>query len=452
MRRMLLLLIMFSSFSLHAAAYKVENIPGPQGATLEVGGIAFTPNGTLMVTTRWGEIWALKDNRWSLFATGLHEPLGLVAASDSELFVLQRPELTRVKDTDNDGPADVFECLSAAWYMNGMETEYSFGLVRDKDGNFWGALAPDWDSSPKALYRSWSFRVTPKGEFTPWSSGLRNANGLVISPEGELFATDNQGEWVGTSPLHHIRRGDFHGFAFDITKYEPFKNMKMDPAELNKIRKPPAILFPYDNIARSPSQPVFDLTGGKFGPFEGQIFISDQLMPTFMRVALEKVDGEYQGACFPFLENKVARGGNRLAFAPDGSLYVGQTVRGWLGSGNEGLQRISWNGPAVNEIHSISLTPTGFEFTMTQPVDRARATNKQNYNVKTFRYLYHATYGSPEVDIAGVEVKEIKVSEDGKKISLTLPEIKTGRIYEFKTDLGLDYRRAYYTVNKLRKP
>jgi len=61
---------------------------------------------------------------------------------------------------------------------------------------------------------------------------------------------------------------------------------------------------------------------------------------------------------------------NRLAFGPDGSLYVGQTNRGWgsLGGKAQGLQRLSFTGQAATEVHDVKLTKSGFDFTFTKPL------------------------------------------------------------------------------------
>ena len=64
--------------------------------------------------------------------------------------------------------------------------------------------------------------------------------------------------------------------------------------------EPPAVLLPYKKMGQSASGIACDTTGGKFGPFQGQLFVGDQTFSTVMRVALEKVKGHYQGACFPF--------------------------------------------------------------------------------------------------------------------------------------------------------
>src|SRR5439155_18862281 len=97
---------------------------------------------------------------------------------------------------------------------------------------------------------------------------------------------------------------------------------------------PPVVWFPYGRMGQSISEPVWDTTGGKFGPFTGQMLVGDQNKSNVMRVYLEKVNGRFQGACFPF-RSGFESGVNRLAFGPDGSLYVGMTNRGWGSSGGQ---------------------------------------------------------------------------------------------------------------------
>src|SRR6188768_1705142 len=65
--------------------YKMITIPVPQGMVLEAGALQWMPSGQLAVSTRLGNIY-LVDNaldnpprnvKFNLFASGLHEVLGL---------------------------------------------------------------------------------------------------------------------------------------------------------------------------------------------------------------------------------------------------------------------------------------------------------------------------------------------------------------------------------------
>src|SRR5437870_9947199 len=138
--------------------------------------------------------------------------------------------------------------------------------------------------------------------------------------------------------------------------------------------EPPAVYFPYGKMGQSASGIACDSTGGKFGPFTGQLFVGDQTHSTVMRVFLEKVNGRYQGACFMFKQG-FDSGNLALEFGPDGSLVVYGTDRGWGARGGKpfALQRLVWTGAPPFEIHEMRAKPDGFDLTFTEPVDVATA-------------------------------------------------------------------------------
>src|SRR5690606_10054746 len=122
-------------------------------------------------------------------------------------------------------------------------------------------------------------------------------------------------------------------------------------------------------------------------PFENQLFVGDQTTASIARVFLEKVDGEYQGACFPFRLGFQC-GVNRMCWGDDGSMFVGMTNRGWgsLGTKPYGLQRLVWTGKVPFEIHEMRARPDGFELTFTRPVDPAIARDPASYSMTSYTY------------------------------------------------------------------
>src|SRR5690606_1511395 len=60
-------------------------------------------------------------------------------------------------------------------------------------------------------YEGWVLKVSPEGRLIPVASGFRAAAGIGLSPEGEIFATDQQGDYVATSTLIHVQSGRFYG-------------------------------------------------------------------------------------------------------------------------------------------------------------------------------------------------------------------------------------------------
>lgn len=122
--------------------YQIETIATPPGLAAETGGIAFMPDGRLVACFHRGEVYTydVAKKTWKLFAEGLHDPLGVVALSNTEIAVMQRPELTRIRDTDGDGVADEYSTITDDFGMTGNYHEFAFGPVLDKDGNFLIAL------------------------------------------------------------------------------------------------------------------------------------------------------------------------------------------------------------------------------------------------------------------------------------------------------------------------
>src|SRR5437773_12555761 len=88
-----------------ARHYRIVTLPLPAEVVLEVGGLAVRPDGKLLACTRRGEVWLITNPnaedatqiQYKLFATGLHEALGLLV-DGKDVFVVQRPALTKLVD------------------------------------------------------------------------------------------------------------------------------------------------------------------------------------------------------------------------------------------------------------------------------------------------------------------------------------------------------------------
>jgi cytochrome c551/c552 len=176
-----------------------------------------------------------------------------------------------------------------------------------------------------------------------------------------------------------------------------------------------------------------------------------------MRMSLEKVNGKYQGACYPFREG-FQSGTVRARWGNDGSIFVGMTSRGWGSTGKDlyGLQRLVWNGRLPFEMKTISARPDGFEIEFTQPVDAKTASNASSYELKSFTYKYHHNYGSPIINQEKTPLKGIIVSADRKKVRLVIDNLRKGYIHEVRPSGILNeegqpllHEVGYYTLNNI---
>lgn len=445
-----------------AKHYRLLSIIEPQDIVLEVGGMDIMPDGRPIITTRRGEVWIIEgaydvppfDAKFKRFAFGLHEPLG-AAWRDGALYVVQRGELTRLIDTDGDDQADRFETVSSQWGVSGNYHEFAFGPKYDGQGRTWVTLNLGFCGSlgkSIAPWRGWAMIVNDDGSLVPVCGGMRSPCGLGANAAGDMFYTDNQGDWVGTNKLSHLDFGGWHGHPGGDRWYE---QTEFDAPRGEQDFKPPAVWFPYGRMGQSASDILLDTTDGKFGPFTNQLFIGDQTNATLMRVFLERIDGVYQGACFPF-RSGLDCGVTRMCFGKDGSMFVGMTNRGWgsLGRRPWGVQRVVYTGVMPFEIHEMRAKPDGFVLTFTKPVDPVTAGNPANYAMESFTYQRHEEYGSPEIDRQSLSISTADVATDGVSVRLRIDGLRTGYVHELAlSDVqsaegdALLHRKAYYTLN-----
>lgn len=438
--------------------YRVETIATPKGLSTECGGLAFMPDGRLVACFHRGEVYTYDPAKktWKLFAAGLHDPLGVVALSDRQIVVMQRPELTRLTDNDGDGVADQFDTITDAFGMTGNYHEFAFGPLLAKDGSMFVSLnvasngagirsevrgrltdlsGPDSRMYSAVPYRGWVVRIAPDGTLTPWAAGFRSPNGLGFDADENLFVPDNQGDWIGSSPLYLVEKGKFYGHPASLAWKDGVTTppAKLPVTELAAMKTPAAIVFPHNLMANSPTQPLLITTGGKFGPFEGQMIIGEMNRARLIRVMFDKVAGQLQGACVPLLDNGgLLKGNNRLAFAKDGSLWAGQTDHGW--AGDKGLQRITFTGKIPLDVLAMKLTKKGFDLTFTRPLDAAGASSPTAYKLSRYYYEYHSAYGSKQYDLQAITVNGATLSKDRRTVSLELPELTAWRVYELHLD------------------
>lgn len=467
--------------------YSISRIKGPQPKKpflFEPTGFSFAADGTAFVSTRTGSIWRYSDRRWNLFADGLQETQGVrVAENGRDVYTMQKPELTLLEDSDSDGVADVYRSAANGFRYTGQYHEFAYGPVINSAGEmfFSTGLSSSGNHEAKASatgqmssalgYRGWMMKVDTDGQLSPFACGFRSPAGIGMNAKDEIFITDNQGDWVASSFLGHVESGDFLGHPATLWDRDEYgitprvldyatvdarvaKVPELDEAKFRRQRKRPAAWLIHGDLTNSPGNPSFCPPQG-FGPFEGQAFIADISHRAIVRVALEKVNGQYQGAAIPFIR-PLASASFSTCFDPAGRLWVGSVGRGWT-TGDPMIEVISFDKEKPPfEMQRIELTASGFDIHFTQPIGDAEIVNDQ-LNIKRFHYLYWAEYGSDRQDNQSVPIQQIRVSLDRQTLSINIPLMKD-KIYEIdlgqiQSASGLELKNnfAYYTLNELLK-
>lgn len=465
--------------------------PAPDGLPLEISGMEMLDDHRIAVAIRKGEVWFLDgvyedppvNVTYHRFASALHEPLGLLRKDDS-FYTVQRSEMTRLRDIDGDEVADEYLTAAKGWGLTGHYHEYAYGPKTDGQGNLWLTLniglglkgdelkrtifEPSLNLR-QAKWRGWGMKVTPDGQLQPVCAGMRSPSGLGANSAGDMFYTDQQGNWVPTNSLHHMRTGAFFHHA------EALASMNQPGSTIHGVRnvpngvpypdalrqfpqlKPPAVWLPYRKMGQSATDIMLDASDGQFGPFSGQLFVGEFTQAGINRVFLEKVNGEYQGACFPF-RSECASAVLRLLQGVDGSVFVGLTNRGWssLGTASYGLQRLVWTGKTPFEIRTMQAMPDGFLLNFTKPVDPKSAAALTSWKMNSYTYLYQSSYGSDEIQNQNLNIVAADVSEDRMSVRLKVNGLRPLFVHELNApDLRsadgepLLHSLACYTLNQI---
>ncbi len=477
-----------------AAAYTIGKLIMPGGIAPEIGGLDALPDGRIAACFHHGQvaIYNPKDKAWKTFAEGLHEPLGILVENERSLLVMQRPELTRLRDTDGDGVCDSYETLWDGFGISGNYHEFAFGPVRAPDGKVFISLNlasqgdtifkevrgqfsdigvpreqfyADWKKVGKDVgrmysrvpYRGWVVQVDPAtGKAEPWASGFRSPNGIGFDTAGNLLVDDNQGDWRGTSELFVVKKGGFYGHPASLAwrpDWDGRVPLQVPVDDLEKLRTPAAVWFPHGHFANSPTQIVRIPQTKAWGPYAGHILVGEMNSPKILRVLTEEVDGTWQGAAVNWIESEtLKRGAHRLLFAND-VLYVGRIHLSWVGS--EGIGTITPTGRTPFDVLDMKITPKGFRFTFTEPLDETSG-GAELWAGEHYTYRYHREYGSPQIAKEETEVAKVTLSEDRRTAEIELSAWALNHVYEFrldklKSDSGsaLLNRRIAYTVRKV---
>ncbi len=462
--------------------YTVDTVSIPKSVDPQVGGLALLPDGRVVACFHRGEvkIYDPKTKKWSLFAEGLHEPLGVHVDKAGGILVIQRPEITRLHDTDKDGTADFYEAITTDWGMSGNYHEFSFGIVEDSKGNFYVSLGTAsngsgvreeirgaWNnvgglSHARLLYdntnpkESWRVKKAgiprmyarvpyrgcilkikpgnPKAEV--YATGFRTPNGLYMDKEDRLWVADNQGDWVGACNLFRVESGEFHGHVASLLW--DTKNPVVDQipaeipiAELDKRRVKEVCFFPQSICANSVSQIVpVDPSFVPTQNTDAMMFLGDVYSTNrFLGFYKDEVNGSVQGAaCHVFKNSSVGGGNNRLLYSADGtSMYLGKTHLSW--AGREGMKKVSFTGKPYLMVEKVNLTPNGFTFTFNTTIEKIG--QPKDYVIQSYYLKYFSKYGSPLIDKQKEAVSLIKAEGNILTIELSEP-IKKGFVYDMK--------------------
>ena len=129
----------------------------------------------------------------------------------------------------------------AGWNVSGSYHGYAYGPKRDGLGQLWVTLNVDMGdhADNKAPWRGWGGVLGQDGKFIPMAAGMRSPCGLGTNLAGDMFCVDQQGTWIPTTPIYHLRKGAFflnpEGIASQARPDSPLKLSAPVPSKVRIV-------------------------------------------------------------------------------------------------------------------------------------------------------------------------------------------------------------------------
>jgi len=402
-----------------ALPYAIDTLPlphdNPWKALLFPSGIGFFPDGRIAFSTLHGDVWVGKPDgpelatiTWRRHASGLHQPLGLMVI-DGLVHVMGRDQLTALHDLDGDGEADFYQRISAAHQTSSGGHDYVTGLQRDSQGRWY------FVSGNQGLCR-----ISADGQqLEVLATGLRNPNGLAISPDGTTILTNVQeGDWTPASAICEAIPGGHFGAGGPR------------PGPLGYL--PPLLYLPRGADNSCGGQAHID--SSSWGPVKDSWIHLSAGYGTHFLMLRDSVDGQPQAAALA-LPGEFLSGALRARFSPvDGQLYVA-AAQGWgnYGTSDGALHRVRFTGQDQPYPYPIAweARDNGVLLRFADPIPEALA-DPATWFAQAWNYIYGPAYGSPEMspsqpDTPGhdpITITSAHRLEQGRTLFLEMPQLQ----------------------------
>jgi len=420
----------------------------PFGALFFCTGLDHLPDGRVAVCTCHGDVWLVTVSEkagtcsWQRYATGLYHALGLKVI-DGKVVVLERGQLTRLHDLNNDGEADFYECVNNDWHTGGGEHSYDTCLETDPQGNFYFFKTGDTDTPTGGCL----MKVSKDGSKSEvFATGFRHPIGMGMSDTGILTGADQEGNWMPATRIDEYKRGGFYG---DMRAH----HRKDAP----KIYDPPLCWLP---------RQVDNSAGGQvwvpektFGPLAGlPLHFSYGRCKPFVLLRQECDDGVQrvtQGGVAD-LGLKFLSGVCRGRFGADGYLYV-CGLNGWQTAAQADgcVQRVRMTGKPLDIPVKMAVVGNTIRLAFSRPLNAESVTVTQNYKAAWWNYRWSGDYGSKRWKVSDpnaegqddLTAKSAKLLDDGKTVEVRFDKLQPVMQMQFGYNLlATDGRKVVGSV------
>ncbi len=417
--------------SANTDAYVVDDVAvpleNPWRRNVRLSDIQFLSDGTGVVITLDGDVWLVRGlaagsggARWKRFASGLHEPLSLAIRED-RIYAFDRNGVWRLVDEDADGEADRHELFSNAFAQTADTREFPSTIRLGPGGEFVIAKGGQ-EAATIGKHNGSVLRISADGRrAVVLGHGLRQPEIGVHPLTGLVTASDQQGHYIPSTPLHIVRDGQFYGFLSDILPKEVY------PAPIAA----PLTWIPHNVNASGMSQ-VW-LLDARMGPLDNGLVHIGYNRPELFRVLLDLDRPMPQAAVVSLTSAFDIPPLNGSVNPADGQLYIaGFQIIGWGTTATKlaGLARVRYTGGPVTVPRQITPMREGVLLRFDVPLDREAAGDAANFAVASWQYKRTFRYGSPQFKADGTTgidrlvPSRAYVSADGRGVFVAVPDMR----------------------------
>lgn len=423
-------------------AYVLDDIPlpvaNPWKRNVRLVDIAFlNDQGDAAGVTFDGDVWLisglkgdLENVTWKRFASGLHEPMSIVARKD-ELFVFDRSGIWKLVDTNNDRECDRYEMFCNLFAQTAETREFPNSMKLGPDGSLYISKGGQ-EGTTFGKHNGTVIKVAPDGKkFEVIGYGLRQPFIGVHPKTGLVTASDQQGNYVPSTPIHIIEKNQFYGHVPTIAPKEVY------PAPITE----PLTWIPHP-VNPSGATQVW-LTDAKLGPINDEMIHVGYNRPELFRVMMNTRFKRPQAAVMSFERDLDFGPLNAHVNPADGQLYVvGFQVWGTTAKKLSGLVRLRYTDKPRVLLKEVTPTDKGLLLRFNTKLDEKLATDPASYSAERWNYKRTAEYGSPHLKLDGSTGQEwltassAYLSKDGMSVLVGFPDMKAG-VHQMRIGWGL---------------
>ena len=428
--------------------------PNPWQRKVRSSAMAFDNRGWMWVTTFDGDLWlaqpmdeASRGMQWRRVAAGLHEPMS-VCLKEGEPYIYTRNGIICLKDRDGDGDYEEQENFCNRFTQTAETREFAMAMVLADDGNFYLAKSGQ-QLTYQGVDNGKILRVSSDGaQVETIATGLRQPYVGYIPQWDLLMASDQQGHWVPSTPVHWIRHGHHYGFRPSAEVVPPSQPITE-----------PLCWIPH-RVVQSGADSIW-LGPQGMGDLNDTMVYLDYYRPRLVAVHPDTMPNPHQAAVVPLpftfdvpLLKAVQHPANDWLHLVGFRIW-GSNARQWAG-----LVRLRPSGDPAPYPTQVRGFEEGIWLRFAQPLDEAIATQSAQYAVQQWDYRRSSGYGSGyyrEDGQSGTErvpVLAALLSPDRQGVFLVTPKnrqvMQMEVVYRLASAGGEPLEgSAYLTLNRL---